>query len=166
MPPSPNISILVLRAPLILDGNDMQVCPDCHATAGLRLCAIEPHAVIWCSCQRAWTYPTLTYEWVMAFIAAFPGTPQSSPWPHDEPIPSSVLQLNPGLDRLILTIDEIVAAGPVASHRRLTFWEQCVVAATDPDPGLLRRERPGQGYVGYRHWSARWRILRGIRLRR
>jgi len=165
---SPSLSVLIttVSEQLVLDGNHMQICPDCRRAAGLRVCAIEPHAVIWCPCQRAWTYPTATYEWATALEGSAPATERVATWYGDGPIPPVALQRFPGLDRLILTIGDIVAAGPVTTHRRLTLSEMVGLAFGSSDPNALSPGPPGQGWVKSEGLAARLSFVLGIKLRR
>lgn len=165
---SPSLSVLIttVSEQLVLDGNHMQICPDCRRAAGLRVCAIEPHAVIWCPCQRAWTYPTATYEWARALKGLAPATERVDSWYGDGPIPPVALQRFPGLDRLILTIGDIVAAGPVTTHRRLTLSEMVGLAFGSSDPNVLSPGPPGQGWVKSEGLAARLSFVLGIKLRR
>lgn len=133
---TPDILVKPVRHALVLDGNALQRCPDCGACEGLRMCGIRPHAVVWCACGRAWPYPTLTFQWLVDNIDRMYSDPSDGPrieWDPGEPIPDEVLERAPGLDVLVGTIDAVVAAGYVDSHRRLTDTElDGLLAGTAP----------------------------------
>jgi hypothetical protein len=104
---------------VVLDGNDLQRCPDCGESKNLRLCAISPHAVVWCRCQRAWPYPTLSYSWLVDSMDLLPIIAPSTSWTVGEPIPAAVLERWPGLDILVDTVESVCSGGYVDSHQRL-----------------------------------------------
>jgi hypothetical protein len=117
----PDVVVKPVSRALVLDGNDLQQCPDCGAWENLRMCAIRSHAVVWC--QRAWPYPTLTFHWLVENMDSMYSDRPSSRWNSGEPIPAAVLERGPGLDTLVETIEAVVAGGYVDSHRRLTDAE-------------------------------------------